>query len=47
MGAQSLPVRAGADLCFYFRRALDVALQRIVGGRNAIKYYDEAGMDWA
>jgi dTMP kinase len=32
------------DLCFYFRVPLDVALQRIVGGRNAIKYY-EAGMD--
>jgi len=32
------------DLCFYFRVPLDVAIQRIVGGRNAIKYY-EAGMD--
>jgi dTMP kinase len=32
------------DLCFYFRVPLDVALGRILGGRNAIKYY-EAGMD--
>ena len=32
------------DLAFYFRVPLDVAIQRIVGGRNAIKYY-EAGMD--
>jgi dTMP kinase len=32
------------DLRFYFRVPLDVALQRILGGRNAIKYY-EAGMD--
>ena len=32
------------DLSFYFRVPLDVAVQRIVGGRNAIKYY-EAGMD--
>ncbi len=32
------------DLCFYFRVPLDVAIQRILGGRNAIKYY-EAGMD--
>jgi dTMP kinase len=32
------------DLCFYFRVPLDVAVQRILGGRNAIKYY-EAGMD--
>ena len=32
------------NLSFYFRVPLDVAIQRIVGGRNAIKYY-EAGMD--
>jgi dTMP kinase len=32
------------DLRFYFRVPLDVALQRILGGRSAIKYY-EAGMD--
>ncbi len=32
------------DLAFYFRVPLDVAIQRIVGGRTAIKYY-EAGMD--
>jgi dTMP kinase len=32
------------DLAFYFRVPLDVALQRILGGRDAIKYY-EAGMD--
>ena len=32
------------DLRFYFRVPLDVAIQRILGGRNAIKYY-EAGMD--
>jgi dTMP kinase len=32
------------DLAFYFRVPLDVALERIIGGRNAIKYY-EAGMD--
>jgi dTMP kinase len=32
------------DLCFYFRVPLDVAVQRILGGRDAIKYY-EAGMD--
>jgi dTMP kinase len=32
------------DLCFYFRTPLDVAVQRILGGRDAIKYY-EAGMD--
>ena len=32
------------DLCFYFRVTLDVAVQRILGGRDAIKYY-EAGMD--
>ena len=29
---------------FYFRVPLDVALGRILGGRNALKYY-EAGMD--
>jgi dTMP kinase len=32
------------DLRFYFRVPLDIALQRILGGRSAIKYY-EAGMD--
>src|SRR5712692_7375922 len=32
------------NLRFYFRVPLDVALGRILGGRNAIKYY-EAGMD--
>ncbi len=32
------------DLRFYFRVPLDVAIQRILGGRSAIKYY-EAGMD--
>ena len=32
------------SLCFYFRVSLDVAIGRILGGRNAIKYY-EAGMD--
>lgn len=32
------------DLAFYFRVSLDVAVQRILGGRDAIKYY-EAGMD--
>lgn len=32
------------DLCFFFRVPLDVAVQRILGGRDAIKYY-EAGMD--
>lgn len=32
------------DLSFYFRVPLEVAVRRIVGGRNAIKYY-EAGMD--
>jgi len=32
------------DLCCYFRVPLDVALSRILGGRNAIKYY-EAGLD--
>jgi dTMP kinase len=31
-------------LSFYFRTPLEVALGRILGGRNAIKYY-EAGMD--
>src|ERR1043166_7609112 len=34
------------NLSFYFRVPLDVALGRILGGRNAIKYY-EAGMDLA
>jgi dTMP kinase len=32
------------NLAFYFHVPLDVALGRILGGRNAIKYY-EAGMD--
>ena len=32
------------NLSFYFKVPLDVALGRILGGRNAIKYY-EAGMD--
>jgi len=32
------------NLAFYFRLPLEVALGRILGGRNAIKYY-EAGMD--
>ena len=32
------------NLSFYFRTPLEVALGRILGGRNAIKYY-EAGMD--
>ncbi len=32
------------NLAFYFRVPLDVALDRILGGRSAIKYY-EAGMD--
>jgi len=32
------------DLAFYFRVPLDVAIQRILGGRDAIKFY-EAGMD--
>jgi len=32
------------DLAFYFRVPLDIAIQRILGGRDAIKYY-EAGMD--
>lgn len=31
-------------LAFYFRVPLDIALGRILGGRNALKYY-EAGMD--
>lgn len=32
------------DLAFYFRVPLKVALERILGGRAALKYY-EAGMD--
>lgn len=32
------------NISFYFRVPLDVALGRILGGRDAIKYY-EAGMD--
>ena len=32
------------DIAFYFRVPLDVALGRILGGRDALKYY-EAGMD--
>src|ERR671939_519838 len=32
------------SLSFYFRVTLDVALGRILGGRDALKYY-EAGMD--
>jgi dTMP kinase len=32
------------NLAFYFRVPLDVALNRILGGRAALKYY-EAGMD--
>ena len=32
------------NLSFYFRMPLEVALGRILGGREAIKYY-EAGMD--
>src|ERR1700689_2188738 len=32
------------NLVFYFRVPLDVAIGRILGGRDAIKYY-EAGMD--
>ena len=32
------------NIAFYFRVPLDIALGRILGGRNAIKYY-EAGMD--
>jgi dTMP kinase len=31
-------------LAFYFRTPLDIAMKRILGGRDAIKYY-EAGMD--
>ena len=34
------------NIAFYFRVPLNVALGRILGGRNAIKYY-EAGMDLA
>ena len=34
------------DLSFYFRVPLEVALGRILGGRDALKYY-EAGMDLA
>src|SRR5947208_12984661 len=33
-------------IAFYFRTPLDVAMKRILGGRDAIKYY-EAGMDLA
>lgn len=32
------------NLAFYFKTPLDVALGRILGGRDALKYY-EAGMD--
>ncbi len=32
------------DIAFYFRVPLDVALDRILGGRASLKYY-EAGMD--
>ncbi len=32
------------DIAFYFRVPLEVALQRILGGRASLKYY-EAGMD--
>lgn len=32
------------DIAFYFRVPLEVALQRILGGRAALKFY-EAGMD--
>src|SRR5512132_2692962 len=32
------------NLAFYFRVPLDIALGRILGGRDALKYY-EAGMD--
>jgi dTMP kinase len=32
------------NVAFYFRTPLDVALSRILGGRDALKYY-EAGMD--
>ena len=35
---------ATPNLAFYFRVPLEVAIGRILGGRNAIKYY-EAGMD--
>jgi dTMP kinase len=35
---------ARPSLAFYFRVPLDVALGRILGGRDALKYY-EAGMD--
>jgi len=31
-------------VAFYFRTPLNVAMKRILGGRDAIKYY-EAGMD--
>jgi len=31
-------------IAFYFRTPLDVAMKRILGGRDALKYY-EAGMD--
>jgi dTMP kinase len=31
-------------VAFYFRTPLDIAMKRILGGRDAIKYY-EAGMD--
>jgi hypothetical protein len=31
-------------VAFYFRISVDEAMKRIVGGRDAIKYY-EAGMD--
>ena len=31
-------------VAFYFRTPLDVAMKRILGGRDALKYY-EAGMD--
>src|ERR1043166_6609862 len=34
------------NLSFFFRVPLDVALGRILGGRDALKYY-EAGMDLA
>jgi dTMP kinase len=34
------------DLAFYFKVPLEVALGRILGGRNALKYY-EAGWTWA
>jgi dTMP kinase len=32
------------NIAFYFKTPLDVALSRILGGRDALKYY-EAGMD--